>query len=312
MSAVLNTVAPVFGLIVLGYLAAWLRLLDPAAEKGLASFVFTIAIPALLFQTLASVTLPQGPSVLLLAAFMGAAAVTWGLATLMTRIPLGRAFSDSASISMAATFGNTVMMGIPLTVGYFGDRAIAPLAGVIAVHAPIMWTVASLQNEALSQGGTRARGTVLRELMADLARNPVLIGIVLGTLWRTTGLDIPAIPDKIISYLAAAAIPGALFALGLSLAKHEIRGQMGTLAAITVLKLVVMPAIAWFLAGPVLGLPPLWTGVVVILAACPTGVNAFLFATRYERAVASVSGSIVLGTMLSILTIAALLAILPR
>lgn len=312
MTAVINTVAPVFGLIVLGWIAARLRLLDPGAEKGLASFVFTIAMPALLFRTMATVNLPDGSSVQLLIAFLGSAAVTWVLATIMTRFPLGRPVLDSASIGMGSTFGNTVMMGIPLSVGHFGEAAIAPLAVVVAVHAPVMWIVATLQNEALGQDTGRSRAEIMRGLVRDLIRNPVLIGIVLGSLWRVTGVEIPAVPDKIIAYLAAAGIPGALFALGLALAKYEIRGQSATLGVMSFLKLIVMPLTAWLLADLVFGLPALWTGVAVILAACPTGANAFLFASRYERAVASVSGSVALTTLLSAVTITLLLTVLPH
>jgi len=312
MGAVLNTVAPVFGLIALGWLAARFKLLHESADKGLASFVFTIAMPALLFRTMATVTMPEGSSILLLTAFMGSAGITWVLATTLTRVPLGRPLTDSASIGMGATFGNTVMMGIPLSVGHFGEQAIAPLAVVVAVHAPVMWIVATLQNEALARDGGRSAGAVLRGLTGDLVRNPILIGIVLGSAWRFTGLDIPTIPDKIIAYLAGAGIPGALFALGLSLARYTIRGQAGTLAVMTVLKLIVMPVAAWVLADQVFGLPARWTGVVVILAACPTGANAFLFASQYERAVASVSGSVALGTILSVVTITVLLSVLPH
>lgn len=312
MTDVINTVAPVFGLIALGWIAARLNLLHESADKGLASFVFTIAMPALLFRTMATITLPEGSSALLLVAFMGSAVVTWILATLVTRVPLGRPLADSASIGMGATFGNTVMMGIPLAVGHFGEQAIAPLAVVVAVHAPSMWLIATLQNEAINRDGARAPLEIIGNLTLDLVRNPILIGIVLGSVWRTTGAEIPAIPDKIISYLAAAGIPGALFALGLSLAKYRIRGQSSTLAAMSVLKLIVMPVVAWILADAVFDLPPLWTGVVVILAACPTGANAFLFASQYDRAVASVSGSVALGTILSVVTITLLLTVLPR
>ncbi|MEL6423621.1 MAG: AEC family transporter, partial [Pseudomonadota bacterium] len=114
MTEVLNTVAPVFGLIALGYLAARLSLLDEAADRGLASFVFTIAMPALLFRTMATIAPVEGRSFDLLAAFLASAAVTWIAATVMTRTMLARPFADTASVGMGATFGNTVMMGIPL------------------------------------------------------------------------------------------------------------------------------------------------------------------------------------------------------
>ncbi|MEO0617907.1 MAG: AEC family transporter, partial [Pseudomonadota bacterium] len=305
--------------IILGWISARIGLLDEAADRGLASFVFTIAMPALLFRTMATVRMPEGSSIDLLIAFMGSAAITWCAATFATTALLKRPGTDSASIGMGATFGNTVMMGIPLAVGYFGDAAVGPLAVVVAVHAPVMWIVATLQNEALRSSGNaqhgstaRNRSDVLRGLVGDLARNPILIGIVSGSAWRATGLEIPETPDRIISYLAAAGIPGALFALGLSLAKYRITGQGATLVTMTILKLLVMPLAAWAIGGLLLDLPPLWLGVAVILAAVPTGANAFLFASRYESAVASVSGTVALSTLLSMMTITALLSVLPR
>ncbi|MEL7544134.1 MAG: AEC family transporter [Pseudomonadota bacterium] len=319
MTDVLNTVAPVFGLIILGWISARIGLLDEAADRGLASFVFTIAMPALLFRTMATVRMPEGSSVDLLIAFMGSAAITWCAATLATTALLARPRPDSASIGMGATFGNTVMMGIPLAVGHYGEAAVGPLAVVVAVHAPVMWIIATLQNEALRSNSaasqeiaTRNKVDVVRGLVGDLARNPILIGIIAGSIWRTTGLEIPETPDKIISYLAAAGIPGALFALGLSLAKYRITGQGATLVTMTVLKLLVMPLAAWAIGALVLDLPPLWLGVAVILAAVPTGANAFLFASRYDSAVASVSGTVALSTLLSMITITALLSVLPR
>ncbi|MEL6422518.1 MAG: AEC family transporter, partial [Pseudomonadota bacterium] len=200
----------------------------------------------------------------------------------------------------------------PLAVGHFGDEAIAPLAVVVAVHAPAMWIVATFQQEAAARDTGRTLGVMVRDVGVMLVRNPILIGIIGGTLWRTTGVAIPTIPLTIIDYLAAAGIPGALFALGLSLVRYRITGQTATLIAMSLLKLLVMPAVAWLAGVYIFDLPALWLGVAVILAACPTGANAYLFAARYERAVGSVSGSVALTTLLSLVTITALLSVLPK
>ena len=101
-----------------------------------------------------------------------------------------------------------------------------------------------------------------------------------------------------------------LVALGMSLTGFQIRGQVATMTTICLLSLVLMPAAAWLLATAVFALPPVWTGVAVLLAACPTGANAFLFATRYDVATGSVSGAVALGTTLSIVTISLMLLVL--
>lgn len=310
MNQVILTVAPVFGLIALGLATARFKILSSEAADGVAAFVFTIAMPSLIFRTLVTVEPPEASAWGLVISYMGATAITWILATVATRWPLGRPVEDGASIAMAAAFGNTVMMGIPLVVGHYGEAALAPLVVIIAIHAPVLWLAATLQVELAMRRETTSLAKLLADMGRDLARNPVILGIVCGGLWRLTGLGLHPIADKIIGLLGQAGIPGALFALGMGLAQYQIRGQVGTLTAINVLKLVVMPVVAWILARHVMGLPPLWTGVVVLVAACPTGVNAFLFASRYDRAVGSVSGTIALGTALSALTISALLVVL--
>ncbi|MEZ5775688.1 MAG: AEC family transporter [Hyphomicrobiaceae bacterium] len=306
MASVLSTVLPVFGLILLGFLAARLRLLAPEAGKGLGDFIFTIAMPALLFRTQVTAAPVSVAPFALLASFFLAMALTWAATTLATSRLIARPMADAAPLSMATSFGNTVMLGLPLGLAHWGEEAASPLALVIALHAPVLWLIATLQAEWSIREKGAALAPRLRELARDLALNPVILGVVLGSFWRATGLGIAAIPDRMISMLGGAAVPGALFALGMSLVRFEVRGQLRAVALVTLLKLVLMPALAYLLAFHVFALPPVSAGVVVLLAACPTGANAFLFAARYERAVAVVSGAVALGTALAAITISAL------
>ncbi|MBI1386506.1 MAG: AEC family transporter [Rhizobiales bacterium] len=310
LSEVLSTVTPVFGLIALGYASARTGLLAASAGAGLSAFVFTIAMPALLFRTLATVEAPPADQVLLLVGYMSAVAATWLIASLVSLFVLRRPPSDSAAISMAAAFGNTVMLGIPLVLGHFGEAALAPLAAIIAIHAPLLWLAATLQITWTTPRAATSTMETLLALTRDLARNPIILGIVLGSLYGQTGLPIPGVADKLLALLAAAGVPGALFALGMSLAQYSLTAQPASLLATTAIKLVMMPALAWLIAGPLLGLAPLWIGVIVLLAAVPTGANAYLFASKHECAVGTVSGAIALGTLISFATISALLVLL--
>ncbi len=307
MSSVLTTVLPVFGLILIGFIAARLSVVSEPAGKGLGEFIFTIAMPALLFRTMVTAPPIEGAPLATLAAFFLASAMTWVLTTVCAGRLLARPPVEIAALSMGATFGNTVMLGIPLGLGHFGEAAAAPLALVVALHAPMLWLVATLQAEwALSERGVPL-APKLKALGWDLALNPVVLGVIAGSVWRLTGLGIAPVPDKLIAMLGAAAIPGALFALGMSLARFEVRGQLGAVALVTGVKLVAFPMFAYVLATWVFALPPVSAGVVVLLAACPTGANAFLFASRYEQAVGVVSGAVALGTALAAVTVSGLL-----
>jgi malonate transporter and related proteins len=310
MLPVINTVVPVFGIILAGYLTARFKLLPEGTARGLSDFTFGIAMPALLFRTIVVSGGAGAPPLLLILAFFIADAATWLLSSLLAKYWLKRPPMDWAAIGMGAAFGNTAMLGLPLGKAYFGETAAAAIAVIIAVHAPILWVIGTLQQE-LCRGSERERlVSRLSELLLDLAKNPIVAAVTLGAVWRLFGLGLPVIPDRMLAMLGEAGIPGSLFALGLSLTRFEIRTDLRALIVIVGLKLLVMPLIAFGLAAYVLQLPPIGIAAVVLLAACPTGANAFLFASRYERAVGPVAGAIGVGTALSAITIAVVLVLL--
>lgn len=302
MIAILTIVAPVFGLIVVGYLAGRFRLLPEAAIQGISAYAFTLAIPALLCRTIATAEFGNLAAGGVWASFYTAGFLTWFAASALTSFMLRRPAADAPAIAMTATFGNTVMLGIPLALGTYGPKAGAVIALVLSVHAPIWWLTGMLQAQA--SGGQK--GQTLRQLfqglMLDLVRNPIVIGIMLGVAWRLTGFTMPKALDRLLELLAQSGVPTALVALGLSLTAFRIKGQGATLGTVLALKLIFMPLIAWLMATHVFALDAIARGVVVILAAMPTGANAFLFATRLDRAVNSASGAVALGTAIAALT----------
>lgn len=310
MSSVLATVLPVFGLIALGFYAARSSMLSEAAGRGLGDFAFNLAMPALLFRTMVTVPPPTAAPAALLITYFGANFATWLVATRLTSGLLARSQGDAASVAIASCFGNTVMLGFPLGLSHFGEAAAAPMAMVIAFHSPALWTIATLQQEWSDRKGERGSAAVLSAVAWDLIRNPIIYGVIAGSLWRLTGLGLHPIVDKTFALLGQAGIPASLVALGMSLVRFRVLGQIATIETILCLKLLLQPALAAILAYGVFGLPPVEAGAIVLLAACPTGANAFLFAQRYDRVAGSVSASVAVGTALSAVSITLLLLLM--
>jgi predicted permease len=109
-----------------------------------------------------------------------------------------------------------------------------------------------------------------------------------------------------LSLLGSAGIPASLVALGASLSRYRIRGDLDALALVVTLKLLLLPIATYVLAVHVFALPAMAANAAILLAACPTGANAFLFAQRYDSAVGPVSGAVALGTALAAVTISVL------
>lgn len=304
----LAIVAPVFVLILLGYLAVRTRFVSEGTQKGLAEFAFSMATPALLFRTIATGKPLDVSPLTLWAVYFSTLALVWAASTLWTRHVLRRPAIDAASIAMTSTYGNVVMLGIPLCLATFGEAAAAPMAIILSIHTPFLWSIGTLHH----QLATRAGGPpvdVFVGILKDLARNPLIVAIVAGGLWRLSGLGLAPLVDRVLALLGQAAIPASLITLGMSLAAFAIKGQGATLASVIGLKLLLMPALAAALALA-LDLPPVAAGVAILFAAMPAGANAYLFAAKVERAVNSASGAVALGTILAALTASALVAIL--
>ena len=293
----------------LGWLAARTGFLEASVEKGLSTFALWVAIPALLFRLTSEADLPDVAPWGFWLAFLVAGGVCWIIAVLLAHM-LGRPRSTGPAFAMGASYGNTVMLGIPLCLSMFGEAAAVPIALLTAVHAPVLWLASTVQYEWTTARQGKGLGQVLRELALVLAKNPVIMAILAGTLWGQLGFGMHPVVSDIITQLGQAAIPAALFALGMSFVAYSIRRELRAAPALTVLKMVLMPAIVWVMAVHVFALPPVWAGTAVIMAATPTGINAYLFAAKYDAGVASVTSTIVLSTAASILIIPAIILLL--
>lgn len=307
MQSILTTVLPVFGMIVLGFAFAKFGLIDAVSGRGISLFVFNVAIPALLFKTVGSLGADQGAPWGLWIAFFGGLAATWIATAVVSRRMKGLAVSGGAAASMAAGFGNLALLGTPLALAHFGEAVALPLAMILSVHAPILWTAATLHRELARHTGGFVMNRVLRELVLNLTRNAIVVALIAGSAWRLTGLGFDPISSRMLTMLADASVPTALFALGVSLAGYSLRGAWSGMFTLIGLKMVMMPVLVFLLVHFVIAMPPLYAKVAVLFAAMPSGANAFLFAQKNDEAVPEVSGAIAMGTGLAALSATVLL-----
>jgi predicted permease len=294
-------------MIILGYGFTRARIFDAAAGRGITLFVFNVAIPALLFKTVATMGPQQGAPWELWIAFFGGLAITWVAAALASRVVPSLDVSGGAAASMASGFGNLALLGTPLALSHFGQQVAIPLGMILSIHAPILWFTAMLHRALFQGGGSFSVSRTAKDLFRNLATNAIVLGLLAGTIWRLTGLGLHPVAGTMLDMLADASVPTALFALGVSLAGYSLRGSWSGMFTIIALKMMLMPVLVFGLVHYVVSIPPLWAQVAVLFAAMPTGANAFVFAQRNEEAVAAVSGAITLGTALAAISAAILL-----
>nr|WP_280854824.1 AEC family transporter [Pararoseomonas indoligenes] len=152
---------------------------------------------------------------------------------------------------------------------------------------------------------------VLRTTARSVVRNPVVMAVLLGNLWALLLPPPPAPMQSFLHLLGGGMSPMLLFCLGGSLRDFQIRRDWGDAVAISVAKLAVLPAVV-FAVGRWAGLGSLELSVVVVMAAMPTGANAFLLSRRYAVGMERAGAAVLLGTIASVVTLTAVLGIVAR
>jgi malonate transporter and related proteins len=304
MLAALFVVLPAFGLIATGYLARATRLVGERTGEGLSDFVFVLAVPCLLFRTLAKAEIPAVQPWGYWIAYFTGLGVVWVLAMLIASRGFGRKGPELVVSGFAAGQSNTVLVGIPIIVKAYGEAGAVPLALLLAVHLPVTMTLATV----LAEGRNASPLAILRKLIT----HPIIVGILLGSLARPFVTHVPEPFWAIIDGLAGAAIPCALVSLGIAMHRYGLKSGIALPAILSGLKLGLHPAIVLVLATQVFTMPPAWAGVAVLFAACPCGINAYLFAERYKQGAGDASTAIALSTALAIVTMTLWLSLLGR
>jgi predicted permease len=273
MQTILNVIVPIFSLIAIGFLMARAKLLPAATGDALARFVFVVAVPLLLFRTLATADFGAANPLLLWLAYFGAVAITWTAATLLVRRFTPSDHRRGVIAGISASFANTVFVAIPALQRAYGDAGLEPLLLIISIHLPVMMIASSLLIERAALLDARAAGTAppsvslvrtLARVGKNLATSALVIGILAGAAWRLTGLELESHLDEVTRLLA----------------------------------------------GTALALPPLWLKGAVITAASPVGVNAYLLAVHFGSGERLAATTILVSTVLSVITLSLWLIVL--
>ncbi|RWA73600.1 AEC family transporter [Mesorhizobium sp.] len=303
MTPLVATVLFVFSLVALGYLAGFTGYLKPASGEGISEFAVNVAMPLLLFQTMVKSDFHGVAPWPLWGAYFAAVAITWAAGHLVTTRIFGRDARAGIVGGVSSAYSNVVLLGAPFILGIFGASGFEVLSLLVSVHLPIMMMASIVLFEMFGRGGSEPVHPlrVIRNFLRRLFVNPLIIGILAGLAWRLTGAPLPALIGRLVDALADTAGPVALFAMGLSLRRFGISGNVRPALALSALKLFLMPAVVLLLVW-LLGLPPLTAKVAVVVAALPSGINSYLIAVQFNTGQALASNQMTIATASAVLT----------
>ncbi len=296
---------PFFLIVGLGYFAGRSGFFTPEATAYLTKFVFFFALSALLFRFAANLRFSDILNLDFLLAYLAATVAVYLVATLVAvirRVPL----AEAAFEAQCAVIGNIGFLGLPMLAALMGERAILGIMMMLAVDLLVFSSLVVVLVTASREGRVRLR--TFAAIGLGILKNPMIVSTVLGFAWSGAGWPIPAPMDNFLTILGAAATPGALFAIGASLAGRSA-ARLSVASWIAGLKLVVHPAACALTALLVWPVDPSLAAVMVAAAALPVAGNVFMLASHYGVAPQRVSTAILVSTALSVITLPVVLGL---
>lgn len=300
MTAVVNVLLPIFGLILAGYVCRRTGCLGETAASELNRFVVWLCLPALLFTATATASLEAiwHPGFI---AVVCIGTLFVFVITLLYRWRGERHLADASIDGLSASYANTGYIGIPLCVLVLGDEGLEPALVATLIVVCVLFSIAIVCVEVGLQSEGSAYHAV-RKVLVALIRNPLVVSPILGAGWAASGLALPEAASRFLDMLGAATTPCALVSLGAFLAQRE-RGRAQGAAGLVGIKLIVHPLLVWLLASYVFQLPALWAKAALLLSALPTGTGPFMLAEYYRREASVVASSVLLSTVGSVVTL---------
>jgi len=299
MLAIFLKTLPFFALIGLGYWAGRTRFFTEEATAYLTKFVFYFALSAMLFRFSANLTLAEVWDTRLVAAYLWGTAFVYGIATLVGFLR-GLSVPTAAIEAQCAAIGNTGFLGVPMLTLLLGPQAIGPVMMALAVDLIVFSSLIVILITGSRDGQVSLR--IFRTVGLGLIKNPMIVAITLGLLWSGLTLPIPDPLNDFLAILGGAATPGALFAIGASLATKSAE-RLSIAGWLSFCKLVLHPAFVAFGALVLFHVDPYKAGVIIAAAALPVAGNVYILAQHYGVAPQRVSAAILVSTAISIVTV---------
>ena len=304
MIAVFFQTLPFFAIIAVGYGAGRTGFFPAQATAWLTKFVFYFALSAMLLRFSANLSFSEVWDVDFVLAYLVGTTATYLIGVSVARFR-GRPIAEAAVEGQCAAIGNTGFLGIPLFVLLFGEASVGPAMMALAVDLIVFGSLIVILITGSRDG--RVGLSTLRTVCLGVLKNPMVMSISAGLLWSASGWPIPEPVNAFLVTLGAAATPGALFAIGASLASKSAE-RVAVAGWLSFAKLVIHPVAVAICALVIWNVEPYAAGVMIAAAALPVAGNVFILATHYGVAPQRVSASILISTAVSVVTVSAVIA----
>jgi len=291
----LSITGPIFVVLALGVFLNQRRLINDNFVDIGAKLVFNVTLPSLLFISIAQTSIADAANPSLLAVgLLGTLGVYLLLELIAARLVQPR--QERGVVVQGGFRSNMGIIGLAYCVNAYGDAGLVAASLYLAL-VTILFNVLSV----ITLSRSLNRGGGIAATLQGIARNPLIIGILLALPFAWSGVQLPAILIRTGEYFAHMTLPLALLCTGASLNFGALRNGFSNALIATLCKLILVPVTITG-AGAAVGLRGIDLGVLLLMASAPTAAASYVMVRAMGGNAALAANIIVLTTLGSLLT----------
>lgn len=294
----LNATMPIFLTMVLGWFFRKIGLMDEAFVNRANKFVFKAALPALVFQDLASVDFFEVWDTRFVVFCFLATLISIGAVTVLSFSLKDR--TVQGEFVQAAYRSSAAILGIAFIQNIYGNSGMAPL--MIAATVPLYNIMAVVVLSLMKPNRGKMNRQLLLNTLKGIVTNPILLGILAGILWSLLKIPMPVIVQKTIKNLSTLASPLGLMAMGAAFEVKAVGNKLKPAVLASVIKLVILAAVFLPIAVS-LGFREEKLVAILVMLGSATTVSCYVMAKNMGHEGTMTSGTVMLTTLFSAFTL---------
>ena len=306
---------PVFILIAIGIFLSHRKILNHTTNNGLQRYIFTTAMPVLLFSAINKYSFTEIFDTQYLIAITTVFFITMGISTLIASKYFSQNDKSAIMNGLTSSLANSRYIGLAICYFAFGEEGFAP-AVIYTVLTSFLLIIPILlcRFSELKDSPVKKYKTLWWNFILLFITNPIVIGPGLAIIFVAFDISLPETINVTLSMIARTAAPMALISIGCSLYYIYLEKTNDTqprlkqeVSFVILMKLILSPLIAYLIITPIVDMDPIWKAVFVLQTAMPTGISAYIICTQEKTFVRRNALIILYSTALSIITLSGIL-----
>lgn len=312
MLDVLSITIPFFAIILCGSIARLRGWFSEDSGRTLARFAFFVVLPPFMFIAITSIDVTALFHLGFVLRYEFVTIIMFMVSALFATFVIKLTPKQRGLFCLNTAYPNYGYIGVPMAILAFGEQAAAPISLILVFDTITLLVMTTLLSHDTASGNL---GRALGETILSMLRNPLLLSVLAGFGFSACGFQLSIMPEQFLKMLAGAAAPTALFALGITLVGQPIRAAITELAAISLFKLILHPALiaAAFLFWPASQpIDPMWIQLAVLFASLPIAANVFAMSQFYDVYTGRTATAIMITTIFASVTVPVILFFLVK